>query len=54
MYTCDEHCLFRGLGLFNEDGWPSIPRTNNWLQSVVEGMESNQWGVMVLSINITN
>ena len=54
MYTCPAHCVMRELGLFNEDGWPSIPRINDYLQSIVAGVECNQWGVMVLSINITN
>ena len=50
MYTCAGICMYNEMGFINEDGWPSIPRINNYLGSVVEGAESNQWGVMVLYI----
>ena len=47
MYTCAGICMYNGMGFINEDGWPSIPRINEYLGSVVEGVESNQWEEMV-------
>merc|ERR1712117_965016 len=35
-------CVYNGMGFINEDGWPSIPRINEYLGSVVEGAEFNQ------------
>ena len=50
MYTCAGICVYNGMGFINEDGWPSIPRINEYLGSVVEGAEANQWEEMVLYI----
>ena len=42
-YTCPMTCVYEQLGLMNEDGYPSIPRINEYLAgSAIEG-ETGRW-----------
>ena len=42
-YTCPMGCVMEGLGLFNEDGYPSIPRINELFEgTALEDGAANQ------------